>query len=123
MNLNQVTITVTNVEKSIDFYTKIGLKIIVKADHYARFVCPDGDSTFSIHLGEVVKNNSIQIYFEVKDVDATIKELQNKGVVILSEKQKQSWLWDEAKIQDPDGYTIIIYYAGANRKDPPWKVR
>jgi predicted enzyme related to lactoylglutathione lyase len=41
-------------------------------------------------LGEVVKNNSIQIYFEVKDVDATLNKLQNKGVVILSEKKKQS---------------------------------
>ena len=36
MNLNQVTVPVTNVEHAIVFYEKLGLKLIVKAlPHYA----------------------------------------------------------------------------------------
>jgi catechol 2,3-dioxygenase-like lactoylglutathione lyase family enzyme len=50
MNLNQVTVPILNVEKSIEFYEKLGLKLIVKAlPGYARFECPEGDSTFSLH--------------------------------------------------------------------------
>jgi len=41
MNLNQVTITVTEVEKSISFYSDLGLILIVKSlPQYARFKCP-----------------------------------------------------------------------------------
>ena len=51
MNLNQITVPSLNVEKSIAFYEKLGLKLIVKSlPNYARFECPDGNSTFSIHL-------------------------------------------------------------------------
>ena len=44
MNLNQVTIQVSDVEKSISFYEKLGLTLIVKdLPNYARFVCPTGN--------------------------------------------------------------------------------
>ena len=122
MNLNQVTTTVSNIEKSIEFYTILGLILIVKAPHYARFECPDGDATFSIHLGPLTNSNSTIIYFEVADVDKKISELECKGITILQFPQDQSWLWREAEIQDPDGNNIIIYNAGENRKNPPWRI-
>ena len=122
MNLNQVTITVSNIDESIDFYKSIGLKLIVKAPHYARFECPEGDATFSIHHGEVTVSQIVQIYFEVADVDKKIQEFEQRGVKILQQKISQSWLWDEAKIADPDDHVIIIYHAGENRKNPPWRV-
>ncbi len=34
----------------------------------------------------------------------------------------KSWLWREARLQDPDGNQLVLYYADRNRKDPPWKV-
>jgi hypothetical protein len=41
MNLNQGTVPVSNVENSIEFYEKLGLKVIVKAlPDYARLECP-----------------------------------------------------------------------------------
>ena len=50
MNLNQITIPSLDLTKSVPFYEKLGLKLIVEAlPHYARFECPDGASTFSIH--------------------------------------------------------------------------
>lgn len=122
MNLNQITITVSDIEQSILFYEKLGLRLIVKAPHYSRFECPDGDATFSVHLGEVNLSKSVQIYFEVDNVDQTINELALKGVKIMEEKISQTWLWDEAKIADPDGHIIIIYHAGENRKNPPWRI-
>ena len=53
MNLNQITVPVIDVEKSIIFYEMLGLKLIVKAlPHYARFECPTGNSTISLHQVE-----------------------------------------------------------------------
>ena len=44
MNLNQITLPVTDVERSSDFYRRLGLRQIVRAPHYARFECPQGDA-------------------------------------------------------------------------------
>ena len=63
MNLNQITVPSLDLTKSIPFYEKIGLKLIVKSlPHYARFVCPDGNSTFSIHqTDELPKGDGIYV--------------------------------------------------------------
>jgi catechol 2,3-dioxygenase-like lactoylglutathione lyase family enzyme len=40
MNLNQITVPSLDLKKSIPFYQKLGLELIVAAaPHYARFVC------------------------------------------------------------------------------------
>jgi len=32
------------------------------------------------------------------------------------------YLWREARLRDPDGHDVRLYFAGENRLDPPWKV-
>ncbi len=125
MNLNQVTISSLDVMKSIVFYKTLGLKVIVDAlPRYVRFECPNGDSTFSIHSVEALPNdNKITLYFEVEKLTKTVSELKQKGVTFNTEILEQPWLWNEAHLKDPDGHHIIIYHAGKNRKDPPWRVR
>ena len=50
MNLNQVTVPSRDLSISIPFYEALGLYLIVHSGpHYARFECPDGHSTFSLH--------------------------------------------------------------------------
>ena len=47
MNLNQITVEELDLTKSIPFYKKLGLKLIVEAlPHYARFECPNGNLLF-----------------------------------------------------------------------------
>jgi catechol 2,3-dioxygenase-like lactoylglutathione lyase family enzyme len=125
MNLNQVTIPTTNMPKSVDFYTRLGLTLIVDSiPRYCRFVCPDGTSTLSLHEAERTSTeNGIVLYFECKDLDNTIQDLKTKGCVFETEATDQSWLWREASILDPDGHKIILFYAGENRINPPWKVK
>lgn len=123
MNLNQVTIPVTDIDKSIAFYSGLGLRLIVKADHYARFECPDGDSTFSLHSVDALQSTgNIWIYFECSNLDNEVKKLQQEGFVFEELPQDKSWLWREARLRDPDGHLILLYYAGANRKSPPWRI-
>ena len=122
MNLNQVTISVKNVAQSILFYQKLGLKLIVKSvPDYARFECPDGDATFSLHRNEEA-NNGTWIYFEVGNVDVKINELLENNFIINELPEDKPWLWREARLKDLDNNIIIIYNAGKNRKSPPWRI-
>ncbi|SNY92221.1 VOC family protein [Flagellimonas pacifica] len=124
MNLNQVTVPSLNIENSITFYTTLGLQLIVKAlPHYARFVCPDGNSTFSIHLvEELPKGEGISIYFECTDLDETVTLLQEKGINFDDPASDRPWLWREARLRDPDNNRLILFFAGENRLNPPWRI-
>ncbi|WP_339916345.1 VOC family protein [Yeosuana marina] len=124
MNLNQVTIPSLDVEESVEFYKKLGLKLIVESfPKYARFESPDGDATFSIHKVEnLPKGSGISVYFEDDNLDALVKNLQNKGVEFIELPKDKPWLWREAHLLDPDGNHIILFHAGANRKNPPWRI-
>jgi catechol 2,3-dioxygenase-like lactoylglutathione lyase family enzyme len=124
MNLNQITIPSIDLEKAVVFYKKLGLHLIVDAlPRYVRFECPDGESTLSIHkVEELPKGNGITIYFEDNNLDTLVKQLREKGIIFTSEPEDKSWLWREAHLQDPDGNAIILYHAGNNRKNPPWRI-
>ncbi|MBO9619472.1 MAG: VOC family protein [Niabella sp.] len=125
MNLNQITVMVRDVEQSIVFYQKIGLQLIVKSlPKYARFVCADGNTSFSLHQSDQPNGeNSAWIYFETSNVDEEINRLINLGVVIDVMPVDQPWLWREARLKDPDNNQIIIYHAGENRLNPPWRIK
>lgn len=124
MNLNQVTVCVSDVQLSIAFYEQLGLQLIVKAvPHYARFECPDGDATFSLHQSSEKQNTTnVWIYFEVKNIDAYVQQLMTKGVHFEELPDDKPWLWREARLKDPDNNQLIIYHAGDKRKDPPWRI-
>ena len=124
MNLNQVTISVLDVEKSIMFYQSLGLNLIVHSTkHYARFECGNG-ATFSLHyVDELRENDGTWIYFEVDNVDEQVKILQTKGIVFEELPNDKPWLWRESRLKDFDNNLIIIYHAGENRLNPPWKIK
>ncbi len=124
MNLNQITVPSLNLTRSIPFYEKLGLKLIVKAlPHYARFEFSEGDATFSLHLvDKLPTGDGIHVYFELEDVDTYVKELVNKGVNFDELPNDKDWLWREARLQDPDGNQLILYNTGENRKNPPWRI-
>ena len=123
MDLNQVTLPSSNIENSIEFYKKLGLTLIVHThDAYCRFELPNGNATFSLHLvDEIQPNNGTWIYFEIEDLDEEVKRLKQNGIELEQMPKDEPWLWREAKLNDPDGNKIILYKAGENRKNPPWR--
>ncbi len=124
MNLNQVTVPSLDLSISIPFYEKLGLKLIVRSmPRYARFVCPDGASTFSVHKVEVLpKGDGIYVYFESEDLDEHVAALQTKGIQFELLPTDQSWGWREARLKDPDGNQLILFWGGENRVNPPWRL-
>ena len=113
-----------NVQKSTEFYKTLGLHLIVDAlPRYVRFECPDGDTTFSIHkVDKIEDGHGITVYFEDDNLDALVLELQKKGILFNQLPKDQSYLWREARLQDPDGNNLILFHAGKNRKNPPWRI-
>ncbi len=124
MNLNQITVPSLDLTKSIPFYEKLGLKLIVKSLlHYARFECPNGQATFSIHLTKnLPTGDGIWIYFECENLEDYVNQLLKKGVEFEEMPNDKSWLWQEARLKDPDGNQLILFYAGENRLNPPWRI-
>ncbi|AWG21997.1 glyoxalase/bleomycin resistance/extradiol dioxygenase family protein [Flavobacterium faecale] len=125
MNLNQITIPVLDVEKSIEFYQKLGLKLIVHStSHYARFVCPEGEATFSLHQSDDKNQGSgIWIYFEIENLDQKVDDLIKQGFIFEELPNDKPWLWREARLKDLDDNQLLLYYAGENRVNPPWKIK
>ena len=124
MNLNQVTIPSVDVSRAVAFYESLGLNLIVNAQpDYVRFECPDGQSTFSIHkVASLPKGEGVIIYFECEDLDAEVNRLKDAGLSFDSGPRDEPWLWREARLKDPDHNRIVLFHAGENRKNPPWRV-
>jgi catechol 2,3-dioxygenase-like lactoylglutathione lyase family enzyme len=124
MKLDQVTVPCSDLAASVAFYRALGLRLIVDSPpDYARFECPIGDSTFSVHRTlEPARAGGVVVYFELDDLDGTVSRLQAGGLVFESEPRDQPWLWREAHLRDPAGNRICLFHAGENRRNPPWRI-
>ena len=124
MDLNQVTVPALDIPASVAFYRTLGLHPIVLSAHYARFTCPEGDTTFSVHLAQPpLPLSATVVYFEDRDLDATVGRLRAAGLEFTQLPRDERWLWREARLVDPAGNVICLYWAGEMRRDPPWKVQ
>ena len=125
MNLNQVTIYSDKPAETVEFFEKLGLKLIVDSlPRYARLECPDGESTLSVNIADdVIVTNNVVLYFECDDVDAEVARLKALGLEFDEDPTDRPWLWRQAYLKDPNGNKICLFYAGDNRKNPPWRVK
>jgi len=124
MRLNQVTVSARDLAASVAFYRTLGLRLIVLSDHYARFECPDGGSTFSLHLDPAACGvRETTVYFENDDLDDAVARLKAQGLRFESDPVDQRWLWREAYLRDPAGNLICLYKAGEIRRFPPWRLK
>ena len=122
MELNQVTLPVKAMDEAVCFYLNLGFMQIVDTPHYARFSCPDGNSTFSLSLEKGDVENHSVIYFEHENLDELYQSLIDRGISFEQPPTEHRYLWKEAVLHDPSGNKIKLYWAGENRLNPPWKV-
>ena len=124
MNLNQITVPSLDLTKAVPFYEKLGLKLIVKSiPDYARFVLPNGESTFSLHqVKKLPTGDGIHVYFECENLNEYVAELIKKGIEFDELPTDKNWLWKEARLKDMDNNQLILFYGGENRINPPWRI-
>ncbi|MEM1391415.1 MAG: VOC family protein [Pseudomonadota bacterium] len=124
MRLNQITVPTHDVAASVAFYKRLGFRQLVDSPHYARFLAPEGDTTFSVHLEEGTPTSSkTVIYLETGNIDDVVSKLQAEGMRFKQIPKDERWLWREARLLDPAENEICIYYAGENRINPPWRIK
>ncbi len=122
MKLNQVTVGCDDYAQSVAFYQRLGLNQIVDSPpQYARFETATGE-TFSIHAVEKIGAPTTMIYFECDELDETVAALQSTGLTFDAGPTDQSWGWREARLSDPAGNPVCLFYGGANRRFPPWRI-
>ena len=125
MDLNQVTISASDLYRAVQFYECLGLRMIVDSrPRYVRMIMPRGNTTLSIpHRDHVTGDDCAPIlYFESESLDHLVDNLQLSGVSFDQYPVDQRWGWREAHLKDPDGNRLILYYAAENRKNPPWRI-
>jgi catechol 2,3-dioxygenase-like lactoylglutathione lyase family enzyme len=122
MNLNQVTLPARDVAESVHFFRAMGFTQIVDSPHYARFECPVGEATFSVHHAPVIAGDHVVVYFEVEQLDEKVRELESRGLEFIRPPTDERWLWREARLKDPSGNVICLFRAGENRRYPPWRI-
>jgi catechol 2,3-dioxygenase-like lactoylglutathione lyase family enzyme len=53
-------------------------------------------------------STNVRLWLQVRDLSATHRELEAKGVAIVRQPQREPWGLDEMWIADPDGVAIAI---------------
>ena len=121
--LNQVTVTGTDYQRSVDFYKRLGLRQIVDSPpDYARFETAGG-ATFSVQIDPEEKIvATTAVYLECDDLDERVEQLARSGIPFEHGPRNQPWMWREARLRDPDGNIIFLYKAGEARRFPPWRI-
>jgi hydroxymethylpyrimidine/phosphomethylpyrimidine kinase len=121
--LNQVTVTGTDYERSVEFYRRLGLKqIVANPPDYARFET-EGGATLSVQIDPEEKIlATTAIYLECDDLDERVERLARSGLAFEHGPRNQPWMWREARLRDPDGNIVFLYKAGEARRFPPWRI-
>jgi len=124
VNLNQVTLPTIDLDRSVAFYSGMGFTLIVHSPpRYARFECPQGEATFSLHsVNELAGHTGVVVYFECSDLDARVAQLAAAGFEFIQHPTDEPWLWREARLADPSGNMLCLFWAGDKRKNPPWRI-
>lgn len=124
MNLNQVTLPTVDLERATEFYRALGLvQIVSSPPRYARFECPEGGATLSLHhVPSPPTQPGVVIYFECDDLDERYHRLLKMGIKFEGPPTDQPWLWREVHLRDPDGNRLCLFRAGENRRFPPWRI-
>ena len=122
MNLNQITLPVSNMIEATEFYLKLGFLQIVDTPHYSRFESQEGEATFSLSLNDNDLTNNSVIYFEHEKLDELVQKLIKDGFVFEQMPENMRYLWREAILYDPSHNKIILYWAGENCLNPPLRV-
>lgn len=130
MKYLHLMIRVKDIEKSINFYTKVlGLRLIKKSDYeQGRFSlyylateegAPEIELTHNWDGGDYVDGTNFgHMAFEVDDIHVTCEKIKNAGVTILR-PPRDGYM---AFIKDPNGISIEFLQKGeALVPKSPWK--
>ncbi len=111
-----VSIPITDQDRALEFYTKkLGLRVITDApfsgdQRWIELGIPRAETRLVLFTPEEHKKmigGFMNISFMADDVEATVRELKERGVAFVQEPQKADWGMF-AMFQDPDGNKFLV---------------
>ena len=68
-----------------------------------------------VTTGDELRTGGVRLYFEIENLEETVKRLEEAGVVFTKQPAVMPWGWKHAYLDDPDGHEISLYWAGEKR--------
>lgn len=118
MNLSHVSLPTLDINRSVAFYRALGLRPIVEGPQYARLKSADAGATLSLIGVAKADLGGFTIYFETADLDTEVSRLQDLGILFTELPRVQAWNWKEARLKDPSGHSICLFWGGESRLRP-----
>ena len=123
--LNQVTLTVNDYAKSVDFYSQLGLKQIVDSPENRLRPLRDRRRRDPLDPGRSGREDLAD--------DRRLSRMRRSRRAGRAARARaaspfehgprnQPWMWREARLRDPSGNIIFLYKAGEARRFPPWRI-
>ncbi len=117
--LGHVAITVKDMNRALDFYTKLGFSIIRKGENPTRKIAIIGNGLAQLELLALKKENANEddeigithIAFHVDDMESAIEGLKKRGVEFTDEMTKhmtQTGKISVINFRDPDGTPLQL---------------
>ena len=112
--LGQVALTVEDVARSVTFFRdKVGLRFLFSAGPTLAFFDLGGVRLMlSAPEGEFSPGSSTVLYIKVQDIDASHREMRDRGVQFVDEPHLIASMPDHdlwmTFFRDPDGHTLAL---------------
>ncbi|MBI3235700.1 MAG: hypothetical protein HYZ42_16960 [Bacteroidetes bacterium] len=113
-DLSLITITTPDLEKSLEYYQKLGFAEVLRSDFpFPLIQISDGAVLIMLRLDKVPY---IALSYFVKKLSETVAELEQVGI-IFTQKPKENDMIKRYLFQSPDGHTIslVTYVDGFTR--------
>ena len=120
-NLSYVTLWAVNFDQEKNLYKEIlGLPVAQENDNFIMF--DTKETRLAFHLlkkGSRLDRQTVELHFEVDDVDEVYSALQRKGVKFTEKPANRPWGNRMASFYDAEGYVVEI--VGPQKPDEPVK--
>lgn len=111
--IGQVSIRVSDVAKSIEFYQdNLGLPLLLNAGRLAFFQCGQVRLMLSVPESQEYDHSSAPLYLDVENINTAVATLKKRGVVFEDDPHivgnlddKEVWM---AFFRDPDGNLLGV---------------
>ncbi len=110
--IDHIHFTVTDLERTIEFYRALGLVVAERLDHggeSAQMVSEDGGLVVDLRQAKNIDNPGYNHYaIKVKDIVGTCNELVNGGLAVDGPVYVETTKRKLATIRDPNGILVQL---------------
>ncbi len=117
--IDHIQFTVTDLEKTIEFYSALGLAAerMEHGGEAAQMVSDDGKLIVDLRQAANIENPGYAHYcIKVEDIDGSCGELRNRGLAVHGPVYVEATKRRVATIRDPNGILVQLVEINATKK-------